>query len=807
MGKMDSEHLSENCGQTDLDRSHRLWNRLLEARRTAPVSQCRAKLLTASWKETEGLPTPIRRARAFEKIMREIPIFLDEDQLFAGNFGSWPMAIEWRPETTVEWVNERFEAGIGRLIIKDDDIPVMKDIAAYWKDKDVFSRYHRYIGKEEEQRLKNRDFLGAYLGHSYYPALWALGWFIPDYPKVIRKGLSGILAEVEQEIKGTPLLDEFSQNKHFFLEALAIIIRAGIQYAKRHSVLALEMSKSATGKRKAELEKISEICGWVPENPARTFHEALQTLWFCHLFIFWDSQYEGVSPGRVDQYLYPYYRKDIEAGRLTREEAIELLELLRCSFSTYRVFLEAAHATRTSGEANWFNCMLGGLNAEGQDATNELSYLWLEAAKRLGTPHPTLSVRVHDKMNEDFALKAAELCSLGRGYPAFFGDKSNIGFLIKQGVPREEAWDYAIAGCTLTFIPGRMAPANPFGINIPKFLELALNDGVDPRTGRQLGPRTGSFESFQSYVNLWEAYRLQIRNYIRQGADDYRKASLFQATILPHLFPSLLADDCIKRGQPHNGQGCHYQQGMWYLLPQGPIDVADSLAAIKKCVFEDKTITKKQLMEALAKDFEGEQNQAMRRILLSAPKYGNDNDYVDLIARDVYSMLDIELADIDGCYGAKYVQAPHSLTGHGAFGRAVGALPSGRRAWVALADGNASPSQGMDKEGVTAVLKSASKLDQLPMQGCLLNQKIHPSALKNMDDFKKFVSLIKTYLIKLEGKHIQFNIVSKETLLDARAHPEQYRTLVVRVAGYSAMWVDLDSVIQDEIIARTEQIL
>ncbi|MDD5702645.1 MAG: pyruvate formate lyase family protein [Dehalococcoidales bacterium] len=791
--------------QKEITRSQRLWERLLETRSTAPVSQWRARLLTASWKETEGLPIPIRRAKAFEKIMNEVPIFLDEDQLLAGNYGSWPMAIEWRPETTVEWINERFEAGIGRLIIKEEDIPEIKEIAAYWKDKDVFSRYHRYIGKEEEQRLKDRDFMGAYLGHSYYPALWALGWFIPDYPKAIRKGLLGILAEVKQEIQSTPLLDEASQNKRFFLESLEITIKAAIQYAKRHAALARELAQTAESKRKDELEKIAEICEWVPANPARTFYEALQTLWFCNLFIFWDSQYEGVSPGRVDQYLYPYYRKDIEEGRITREEAIEILELLRCLFSTYRVFLEAAHATRTAGEANWFNCMLGGLTADGQDATNELSYLWLEAAKRLGTPHPTLSVRVHDKMNEDFALKAAELCSLGRGYPAFFGDESNIGFLRKQGIPENEAWDYAIAGCTLTQVPGRMAPANPFGMNIPKFLELTLHNGVDPRTGRQFGPQTGSLESFENYEDLWEAYRQQVRSYIRQGADDFRKASLFQATVLPHLFPSVLADDCIKRGQPHNGQGCRYQQGMWYLLPQGPIDVADSLAAIKKCVYEDKTITKRQLMEALAADFEGEKNQTVRQILLSAPKYGNDDDYVDLIARDVYSMLDIELADINACYGAKYVQAPHSLTGHGAFGRAVGALPSGRRAWVALADGNASPSQGMDKKGVTAVLKSASKLDQLPMQGCLLNQKLHPSTLKSKEDLNKFVSLTKTYLINLKGKHIQFNVISKDILLDAKAHPEQYRTLVIRVAGYSALWVDLDSVIQDEIIARTEQ--
>jgi pyruvate formate-lyase/glycerol dehydratase family glycyl radical enzyme len=796
---------SQASEEEKLTRGQRLWNRLLEVRGTAPVSQERAKLLTASWKETEGLPIPIRRARAFEKIVTEIPIFIDDEQLLAGNYGAWPMAVEWRPELTVEWLLERFEAGVGRLIIKDEDIPVMKEIAEYWKDKSVEARYFRYIGQEEEKRLKERGFLGAYIEHIYYAALIAQGWCIPDYAKAIRKGLLGILAEVEEEIQATPLIDEASLDKRVFLEALVIAIKAGIQYAKRHAVLARELAKTATGKRKAELEKMAEICEWVPANPARTFREALQTLWFCHLFIFLECKYEGVSPGRVDQYLYPYYRKDIEEGRLTREEAIKLLELLRCHFSCYRLFREAAHAARTAGEANWFHCMLGGQTSDGKDAINELSYLWLEAAARTGTPHPTLSVRVHENMNEDFAMKAAELCSLGRGYPAFFGDRSNIEFLLAQGIPLDEARDYAIAGCTLTSVPGKMAAAKPVGGNIPKIFELALHNGVDPRTGMQLGPQTGEFEDFNTYEELYEAYRKQVSYLLKQAMADRNKASLFQVNVIPQLYPSLLADDCIKRGQPHNGGGCHYQQGMWYLLPQGPIDVADSLAAIKKCVYEDKTITKKQLLEALAADFQGDGYQEVHHILLAAPKYGNDDDYVDLIARDVYAMLDHELAQIDGCYGAKYVQAPHSLTGHGAFGRAVGALPSGRRAGVALADGNASPCQGMDKKGITAVIKSAGKLDQLPMQGCLLNQKFHPSALKTKDDLKKFLALIKAYLIDYGGKHIQFNVISRETLLDAQAHPENYRSLVIRVAGYSALWVELDSVMQDEIIARTEQ--
>ena len=788
-------------------RSQKLWSKLLEARPKAPVSQWRARLLTASWKETDGLPAALRRARAFEKIVTEIPIYLDDEQLIAGNFGAFPMATEWRPETNIEWLRDRFEEGRIGQNIKEEDIPEMMEIASYWKGISVIDSFHQYVGKEEEKRLKELDYLGAKIGRPYFPPLSGQGWWIPDYPKAIRMGLMGILDEVEKEIQAIPihLVNQQSLDRKIFLESLVIEIKAGIKYAKRHADLARELSKSATGKRKAELEKIADICEWVPANPARTFQEALQTMWFCHLFIFHDSKYEGISPGRVDQYLYPYYKKDVEEGKLTREEAIELLELLRCHYSSYRLFTEAAHAQFVAADANWFNCMLGGQTADGKDATNELSYLWLEAAKRLGTPHPTLSVRVHEKMNEDFALKAAELCSLGRGYPAFFGDRSNIEFLLSQGVTLEDARDYAIAGCTLASPQGKMVSAKALGINVPKIFELALHDGVDPRTAMQIGPHTGNFVDFNTYEELWEAYRKQVSSIIEQFTVVFNLAGLIQGKVLPQLFPSILTDDCIKRGLPFNAGGCRYEQGMWYMLPQGPIDVADSLAAIKKCVFEDKTITKKQLMSALAANFEGEENQKFRRLLLAVPKYGNDDNYVDLIARDVYSMFDQIVSQIDALYGAKYVQSPHSLTGHGAFGRVTGALPSGRGAGLALADGNASPSQGMDKRGITAVLKSAGKLDQVPMQGLLLNQKLHPSVLKTQDDLKKFISLIKTYLIDYGGKHIQFNVISKETLLDAKAHPNNYKSLVVRVAGYSAFWVELDSVIQDEIISRTEQ--
>jgi pyruvate formate-lyase/glycerol dehydratase family glycyl radical enzyme len=785
-----------------LTRGQRLWNKLIDLRRTAPISLERARLLTESFKETEGLPTPIRRARAFEKILCEIPIYIDDEQLLAGDSGSCPMTAEWHPEASVEWVLERFSEGKGNLLIKDEDARVMREIAEYWKNRTAEARYFLRVGKKQEEWLKSIDLRGSWL---CMPVHLNQGWNTPGFHKAIQKGFSGILAEVENELKATLVLDEASYHKRIFLEALTIVINAGIRYAGRYAALAKEMAKTAKPARKAELEKMAKVCEWVPANPARTFQEALQTMWFCYLFIYLDIHSSGISPGRVDQYLYPYYKKDIEEGRITREEAIQLLELLRCKYSSYREFAEKAMTEAGSGEAEWFNCVLGGVTADGKDAVNELSFLWLEAARRVGSPHPTLSVRVHENLDPDFALKAAEVCALGRGYPAWFGDRTNIAYLLKNGTTLEDARNYAIAGCTLASIPGKMCGARVFFGNIAKMFEFALHNGVDPRTGKQLSIETGKFEDFQTYEELWEAFVKQIRHWMKQLTAIHNESEIFYASVVPALASSLFYDDCIQRGLPANGGGCHYQQGMWYLLPTGPIDVADSLAAIKKCVFEDKTVSKKQLIKAISVNFKGEVNQEVRRRLLSSPKYGNDDDYVDYIASDIYTMLDTELSQLDGPFGTKYVCSPHSVSSHGPMGEKVGALPSGRLAGLALADGNMSPSQGMDKCGPTAVIKSAGKIDQLPLQGTLFNQKFHPSALKTRDDLNKFLALIKTYLIDFGGKHIQFNVVDRKTLLEAREHPEDHKSLVVRVAGYSALWIELSCTVQDEIIARTEQ--
>jgi formate C-acetyltransferase len=409
---------------------------------------------------------------------------------------------------------------------------------------------------------------------------------------------------------------------------------------------------------------------------------------------------------------------------------------------------------------------------------------------------------MHEKLSQDFAMKAAELCSLGMGYPAWFGDKSSILYLLDKGYTLEEARDYAMAGCVVHVVPHKTAATWPINMSMPKVLELALNDGIDPRTGKQLGLKTGKFEDF-NYDDLYKAFKEQVK-YILKDAAIYNAKRLYRAAMMPQLAASLFFDDCIKRGQDPLGGGCRYQDCM-YILPIGLIDVADSLAAVKQRVFEEGAVSKQELIDALKANFDGK--ESIRKLLLSSHKYGNDDDYADNIAADLYSWLCELMGTIDAPYGSKWVVAPHSVALHGAAGRKVGALPSGRLAGVSLADGAVSPCQGADVNGPTGVINSAGKIDQVRLLGVLLNVKFHPSALKTKDDLRNLLAFIKTYLIDYGGKHIQFNVISRETLLDAQEHPERYRNLVVRVAGYSALWVELDRTIQNEIISRTEHSL
>lgn len=788
--------------QAKTTRGQRIWSRLRDLRGAGMLSLERARLLTASYQETEGLPMPIRRAKAFEKILTEIPIHIDEEQLLVGDFAAKPMWAEWYPEFAVSWVKKEMEAGQEFFKAESAQVAEQKHICDYWKNRSVEGAYLSSISQDELQSMKENGEEGAWV----YGVLSMLdrpgGYHVIQYDKLIKKGSSGILKEVDAELKLTHVTDDESFAKANFLKSIAIAYSAQIKYSQRYAALARKLAVKTDKKRRIELEKIADICDWVPGNPARTFYEAVQTMWFAHVFPYLELRPAGISFGRVDQYLYPYYKRDIEEGRITRDEALDILECLRAKISTLRHFNVKSFREGTSAEAQFHNMTLGGQTPDGEDATNELSFLFVEAALRTRTLHPTLSIRVHDKISPDFMLKGAELVATGIGFPAFFNDEGNISFLMSMGASLEEARNYAIGGCVVPIVPGEASPFPPFIINMGKCLEIALNNGFDPFTRKQLGPKTGKFEDTKTFGEVVEAFKEQVKYFSYKGAEQFNAQRYYRSSLIPSIIDSALTNGCMKRGKSTiaGGGRLHFP----YCIVEGMVDAADSLAAIKKYVFDTPSTGKRELMDALSANFAGKED--LHQLLLSAPKYGNDDDYVDGITRELYAWWQKMIAQVDASYGRKYLPCAYSVTAHHAYGSRVGALPSGRLAWKSLADGSMSPAQGCDTNGPTAVIKSAGKIDQYPILATLLNIKFHPTALRTRDDMTKLLALVKTYF-DYGGKHIQFNVVDKQTLLDAQVHPELHRDLIVRVAGYSAYFTELDRGVQDEIIERSEHLM
>ncbi len=789
--------------QVELTRGQHLWNRMRDEMDRGKLSLERARLLTASYKETEGLPMPIRRAKAFEKILTEIPLYIDEEQLLVGDFAAKPMWAEWYPEFAVSYVEEDIDTGEAAFEAMGEELGEQREICKYWKTRSVEHAFYANCSDDQRKRFEEINEGGAAIirlaGMLDRPG----GYHVLNYEKVIGEGLKGIITEVEEELRRTIIRDDESLKKVNLLQALVIAYKAAIKYAHRYAVLAWELAETTEGERKSELEEIAEGCKWVPENPARTFREALQALWFNHVLIYLESRPGGESPGRMDQYLYPYYRRDVDEGRLAREEAIELLECLRVKMSSLRHFNIKYWLKNVSGEAQFHNVTIGGQLPDGRDATNELSYLILDAAFRTRSPHHTISIRWHEHLPHDFLLKAVELVKLGLGYPAFFNDNSNIPTIMEMGAALEEARGYALGGCVVPQIPGKSGCTPPLNFNMPKALELAIYNGVDPLTRKQIGPKTGEFKDFKTFDELLEAFTRQLRQFSHEGADMANRQRAIREAMVPPIYQSGLVDDCIKNGTSVLGAGprYHYQ----YHNACAMIDTADSLGAIKKRVFEDGSVSKRALLDALGANFKGKED--VQKLLLSAPKYGNDDDYVDSIARDLfYRWRRIVTEELDALYGHKFLACAYSVSIHYPSGQSVGALPSGRLAGKSLADGSVSPCQGVDFKGPTAVINSAGKIDQYPILATLLNMKFQPSAFKTTADLDKLIALVKTYF-QYGGKHIQFNIIERETLLDAQAHPERHRNLLVRVAGYSALFVTLDREVQDEIIERTAHTL
>ena len=777
------------------DRVMKLKEKLFQSK--VKLSCERLKYLLQSYQETDGLSPVLRRAKAFEKILSGRTIYIDDNPV-VGTLTEYDLGVQPYTENSSDWMikESAFSTALGKGDVSEEDERLLFEAVNYFKGKDTFSR----AVEAWSQKHKGVSYLelretGIMIDIVHTP----MGRTCPDYGKVLSKGLNGIIGEAKHKLNTLPICSLEAYRQSEFLNAAIIACQAVIGWANRYAALAEEMARKETNnQRKKELHRIAETCRWVPANPARDFYEAVQSFWFTHLAVSIEHLGPGISPGRFPQYMYPFYKKAKEQGRITEEEAIELLELLFLKFVTLMRFLPGGVFEQNQG--NMFqNICLGGTSGD-KDATNEMDFLLLEAQKRVRSIQPTLSVLYHDKLSEELLLKAAELVSTGLGMPAFFNDALNIQRLIDHGASPEDARNYAILGCVEAGFSHAASTMHGGGLNMAKMLEFALNNGKDPLTGKQIGPRTGEATAFRSYSELHEAVRKQVQYFMPLRCDFQYTVNALNAEFLPLPFNSALVDDCIQTGKSMGQGGARYS--MDGCGPVGTIDLADSLAAVKKLVFEEKSLSMAQLLEALHSNFEGKEE--LRHLLLGAPKYGNDGDYVEPIAREWYDIFYEEHQKFKDYLGRPAKPFALSVSWHPVLGTKTGALPSGRKARESLADGTVSPCAGQDREGPTAVIRSASMvIDTTQYASSLLNMKFHPSSLRSVAGRKQLIALIKTYM-DMGGHHVQFNVVSGDTLKDAQLHPQKHRDLIVRVAGFSAYFVQLDPKVQNEIIKRTE---
>ena len=782
---------------------------------TYPLCVEKVQLVTESLKKTEGEPLVVRRAKAFAHYLDHKTIFIQDAELIVGNLASEPMGLEadaptW-PEDELKQMNK---AG---LTISEEEENVLRSLDDFWRLKGrlFWERAGQLYDDERVWPFMQTGMilppvLNRYEGMGYGSAGggWGLGLGfclnVVDFEMVLKNGLKNLVEAAETELRKLRFTNADAIRKSDFLKAVIISHKALIRISKRFGGLAEDMSQKAGDSNRAkELLEIARICRVVPENSANSFREAIQSIWFIWAVLVGGAQAGTTSFGRFDQYMYPYYKNDLENGNITEDDALELLVCLRIKVMELNFFLGGKmQRDKWAGAARWNNLIIGGVTPEGEDATNDLSYLILEAANRCRTPHHTITLRVHEGTPETLMLKALEVVKTGIGMPALVGDKSYIGYLTGQGVPISDARNYALAGCLDVNIPGKSRINAISMFVVPKVLEVTINNGVDPRMGRKTGLETGEFEDFATFDDFMKAFKKQFTYFLSLAAEFQNIFLIAQTDTTPDAFQSSLMDNAISVGRDVLERVMPFENGS-SLNPVGMINTVDSLAALKKLVFEEEKVSKKSLKDALAANWEGGEYSNMRQMFCQAPKYGNGDLYVDSIAKDLFQYWAETLGNFTTSWGGTMKPSGISITSHGPGGTITGATPDGRYAGENLADGTISAGQGRDTHGPTALLRSAMQIDQVPYSSTLLNMKMHPTALKTTEDLKKLSMLVRTYFSN-GGKHVQFNVVSKDTLLDAKVKPEIHRDLVVRVAGYSTYFIQLTEAIQDDIISRTE---
>ncbi len=827
------------------DRITRMIERLYE--NMPVIESARARLLTESYKETESEPIITRRAKAFAHILRNIPIVIREEELIVGSSTLAPRSCQTYPEFSFQWLEDELDTVETRsadpFYIAEETKAELREIHKYWKGKTTSELALSYMAPEAIRAIDHNIFTP---GNYFYNGV---GHVTVKYEEVLAIGYEGIMEKAQKELENCSVGDgDYAERSHF-LNAVILSCQAVMEYAQRYSVLAREMAEQCSdAARREELLEISRNCSRVPAKGAETFYEACQSFWFVQQLIQLESSGHSISPGRFDQYMYPYYKKDIERGAITREFAQELMDCIWVKLNDLNKCRDCASAEGFAGYSLFQNLIAGGQNKNGEDVTNDLSFMCIQASMHVRLPQPSLSVRVWNGSPHEFLIKAAELTRTGIGLPAYYNDEVIIPALQNRGLSLEDAREYNIIGCVEPQKAGKTEGWHDAAFfNMCRPLELVFSNGKDQ--GEMVGIPTGDVTKMTSFEEFYDAYKKQMEYCISLLVNADNAIDVAHAKRCPLPFLSCMVDDCLKRGKSVQEGGAVYN----FTGPQGfgIANMADSLFAVRKLVYEEKKVTMQEMKEALVWNFGkglDEQSvkemaaailkemqaagkkieedtvssilnvvmnthpdeQKMRRyeeihkMIDEVPKFGNDIPEVDYFARDVAYTYTRPLQNYRNPRGGQFQAGLYPVSANVPLGGQTGATPDGRYAHTPVADG-VSPSAGKDVKGPTAAATSVSRLDHfIVSNGTLFNQKFHPSALSGREGLEKFVALIRSYFDQ-KGMHMQFNVVDRQTLLDAQKNPEKYKHLVVRVAGYSALFTTLSRSLQDDIIRRTEQ--
>nr|WP_296053807.1 glycyl radical protein [uncultured Blautia sp.] len=833
---------------TDIPKSSRI-PKLVEAlyAHMPVIESARAKLITESYKATEGQPTITRRAEAFAHILRNIPIIIRDNELIVGSSTIAPRGCQTFPEFSYQWLEDELDTVETRsadpFYIAEETKQELREVHKYWKGKTSSELATSYMAPEAIRAIEHNIFTP---GNYFYNGV---GHVTVKYEEVLAIGYKGIIDKAQAELDRCQVGDGNYVKKSHFLKAVILSCQAVIEYAERYAELASQMAaECADPVRKQELLQISQNCSRVPANGATSFYEACQSFWFVQQLLQVESSGHSISPGRFDQYMYPYYKADLDKGIITRESAQELLDCIWVKLNDLNKVRDAASAEGFAGYSLFQNLIVGGQDKDGNDVTNDLSVMCILASMHVHLPMPSLSIRVWNGSPHELLIKAAELTRTGIGLPAYYNDEVIIPALLNRGLTLADAREYNIIGCVEPQKAGKTDGWHDAAFfNMCRPLELVFSNGMDK--GELVGIQTGDVTKMTTFEEFYDAYKKQMEYCISLLVNADNAIDVAHAERVPLPFESCMVDDCISRGISVQEGGAIYN----FTGPQGfgIANMADSLYAIRKLVYEDKKVSMEEYKEALAWNYDkGLDEQSVKDIsemilkgmqdggmnvtedtakavfttvmrlkpteeqlrrfteihhmIDEVPKYGNAIDDVDYFARDVAYTYTRPMQKYHNPRGGQYQAGLYPVSANVPLGGQTGATPDGRYAHTPVADG-VSPSAGKDVKGPTAAATSVSRLDHfIVSNGTLFNQKFHPSALAGREGLEKFVSLIQTFFDQ-KGMHMQFNVVDRETLLDAQKHPEKYSHLVVRVAGYSALFTTLSRSLQDDIIRRTEQ--